>query len=1646
MSKTLNRLLASNGLFCVDGRTGSPRDIVGNITPTVVGAPAMLAGQGIRCPSFSAPGHYLNYGTGSQFDLADLTQPRSWLYMLRANTGGSLDAFGKDANTGRGWAVLHNMGAGQLSMVIVDAWVGGSYMTCPVALTSARTDVLACFTYNGSKTGAGMLGYRDPGVTAAAGSGSVSAAGIVEAGTGLRIGNNYGGYPGIVDAKLFAMFNRVLTPAEVSQMFVEIRRETPPGLLDAPKRKFSFPYRTLTPAQATAQGLVLDTDFVRRSDGKVRNLAPTAYAGTLVGNPVPDTEGMRFDGVDDLLNFGDVTELNGASKAVVDWSMLAMESSVTSGDVIWGKNVVANQRFNVEFANPTPSSSLFIRAENGSPANATSPAGTFGSKRWSRFTLAFDGTQATNAERLRLFVEGTQVALTFTGSIPATLFNSAGSPFVLANDGLGSANKSNIVVRSLRVRTGIALTAQQVRAEYLEGAKRLLLDGRLRADGSCPVSLTAITTANTKVPGTIWQTNATVPTGVKVLEDSSTRERYLWVNSGELVTVQSEAFGSWYFEFMSSDGANFETMVVASLPGRFNAAGNNGYVVYQTTSGIALYRITNGAVGAVVIPYSSPSVYAGKPCRCFLSRSPTGRFDLYANDGSGWALLGSGTDTTHTTSYWATHRAAFDSNRLGDFMHFQGAMTPQEAEQLGLIPSVPAPALLWTRTFTTTKQAQSWVIRATAGAQYTFDWGDGTTTVTVGNGADQTITHNYGTAGTRQIQFVMADPTKLIKFDCANNGLTGSLPSFAAATAMTAFLCNGNTFSGTLPSFNTCTQLTQFYCGSNSFTGAFPSFSACSLLNNVHIGINSFSGTLSSFNHCTGLKFFYCYYNSFTGTIPSFDACSQLIDLYVGSNQFTAFAGTVIATTCTTVLFETNQLPAAEVNKILAILVANLGARPANGTLQLHGTGNAAPTGQGLIDQDLLLAKPWTVITNALPSSVPNTLLWQGEYYDARATFNTQPVLVNGDFAVDANWTKGAGWTIPGGYAERSAEVSTTALSQAGALVAIGNRIAATWDIAQLSAGGEFGIVFGGGSVAIRHAATGTYADEGTVTGNTTLYMDAKGGTAGRIANIRNLRNLSLSSYKPAYVSGTYAGTLMAQATPAYMSWKSSTWSAIQYGSDGDYNRWSAAASAAKCMHDATGGTLIVCAIINALAGVGKKSFYADNCSNSSPNVGIVLFEEAGKLAFRIANGGAFDPALATAGVEVEEKKVYVFAARVAAGANGVRVAKNGTGVLTGTAAAPSAANPTNQLTFGSIGSAATAFDGVISDVHLANRVLTDAELRLVGERMFVKALGASGCTVLGPWTTTDTTQSWTFTVTSGQVFGVVWGDGTYDSYVGTGASQTVTHTYAAPGTYTLNWYFKPTSVTAFNGSNNALSGAVPSFAAYTQLTLFQLTNGTLTGSLPDLSASAATLQTYKVTSNQFSGSIPDMSAFTQLRFYWINSNLLTGSIPSFAACTNLRQFVVRSNVGLTGTLPSFAACPALTDFDVGSCVGLGGALPSFAACTALVNFDCQGNAFIGALPDFSTCPLGYFDVSNNAFTARVAGTIATSCTWWKAIGNALTQSTVDDVLADMATDIGSRPVGGVLDLSGGTNATPSAAGLANKAIIAARPWTVNTN
>lgn len=119
----------------------------------------------------------------------------------------------------------------------------------------------------------------------------------------------------------------------------------------------------------------------------------------------------------------------------------------------------------------------------------------------------------------------------------------------------------------------------------------------------------------------------------------------------------------------------------------------------------------------------------------------------------------------------------------------------------------------------------------------------------------------------------------------------------------------------------------------------------------------------SAFNKLKKLTQFYCSSNQLTGSIPSLSANTALSVFYCRSNQLTGWEGGTISSTLGDFQAQNNLLPVETINALLAAFVA-AGRNSGTRGLNLGGTGNAAPTGQGLTDKATLISRGWTVTTN----------------------------------------------------------------------------------------------------------------------------------------------------------------------------------------------------------------------------------------------------------------------------------------------------------------------------------------------------------------------------------------------------------------------------------------------------------------------------------------------------------------------------------------------------------------------------------------------------------------------------------------------------------------------------------------------------------
>ena len=466
---------------------------------------------------------------------------------------------------------------------------------------------------------------------------------------------------GLADvAVLFAgLCNRVLTGQEVSRVYDEWLNEG--FITDLPRRNFVQIPDTKPDWDYNAQGIVLDTDFSRRSDGKIVDNSPSNYAGTLLGNPMwMNDGGLNFkDGVNDYANFGNVTQLNGAPNFSFSQVVKLPSTGVVSLRGLWGKHDYGSTGYRVKLTANTNSPGPYVLQYYEYDAAGIATATTNSAVLRAGVAQHVMVTRQTGTPSVvTIYVDGVAYPTTLAGTFSAT------TSAALATFGLAMANWTVGGVAPLACEMQRArlwtptLTAAQVKADYLKFAQKLLLRETFE---DVPVTLAA----SVGVGAYIGQVR--VVSGTYKCSETSDGKRWLeCVTAGGCVLPQTEAFGTVHYKQLhhSVAGTTY-VMFEASLPAAWNAAGQNGYQLYNNIGGrVTFERVTNGAVGLDLF-YTVGSYVANDVMYDYwINRRPSdGRFTAYIQGGAftkptlidptgGSGSNPTASDVTYTTSKW----------------------------------------------------------------------------------------------------------------------------------------------------------------------------------------------------------------------------------------------------------------------------------------------------------------------------------------------------------------------------------------------------------------------------------------------------------------------------------------------------------------------------------------------------------------------------------------------------------------------------------------------------------------------------------------------------------------------------------------------------------------------------------------------------------------------------------------------------------------------------------------------------------------------------------------------------------------------------------------------------------------------------------
>ncbi len=764
---------------------GSGYEMVLGTAPTVVGSP-MMTGAALR----GKTGNNVNYGSAN-YNITDTTRPLTfvgvWTPLVSQNTSATTAYVSKYDNV-TGW--LFGYRAGRQGRLYLQSAGGILDVAATTTAVIAAQKYIVLVSYNGGLRGAGVS-FTVNGVP-------VGSSIIVDTLTAASVANaaTMSTFPSAAmsDLQMFAWIDAALTPSQMNDVYEMLASERPAR--SRSYRRIVAPYPGRTPAEYAANGPLYDTDM-STVNGKLVDLTPGNRVGTpsgtidTVAGPF-GSQAKEFWGGRYTLPAADPTMFRTNDWSVSCWVRSRDNSFGYILMIPTGSHYVAKDTPNNFRVSTTDSSNVQRLTQSSSN---TCPVGQL---------THFVGTRKlVNGTDLQetIIVNGLVVAQnTFAGvgvAIPAP-----SQPVVGATN--TGTSQLHAAVAQLRYRT-TAMTAAEARAEYVAG-DRTILDARLERTGATPVTPVAVTGAGQEIKGTPWTTGAAG--NWKLIEAAPVngvlgKRTISYSSSGDFIyAADTEAFGAWYFDVVFTTTADTYVNLVADKAAATVAP--LGYAVRFSSSGqVEMVRTTG--VGAAQLFFTAAGYLTnGVTYSCMVTRTVLGQFALWIKGGvyAEYTLMApagganpTAVDLTYTTSKYAVWNRNGGTGALGDFLHRSCALTPQEAQAKGLITGVPVFTQI-AGDFTTTKLAQSWTLKFTSGTQFYVDWGDGFVVPYIGTGADQVITHTYAGAGTYTVRWYTTTLANLQTFNGSGNVLSGTIPSFAAATGLVTLRLDNNAFSG----------------------------------------------------------------------------------------------------------------------------------------------------------------------------------------------------------------------------------------------------------------------------------------------------------------------------------------------------------------------------------------------------------------------------------------------------------------------------------------------------------------------------------------------------------------------------------------------------------------------------------------------------------------------------------------------------------------------------------------------------------------------------------------------------------------------------------------------------------------------------------
>ena len=181
--------------------------------------------------------------------------------------------------------------------------------------------------------------------------------------------------------------------------------------------------------------------------------------GGLIIPTFTNTKSVSFDGVDEYLQLNVISELIGVTNASVTCWVKDIDNKVGNA-MFWEQRYAANYVFTFRYDGAD--SKLKIQLRNGVISDYTS--GVVSVSGWHKFDIVLDCSLAS-ASRVKLYLDGVDTALVYTGTAPSTTQPNSSNFRVGRNSG---GNYLNGKIDEFAI-FDYSLSASEVTAQYNSG-------------------------------------------------------------------------------------------------------------------------------------------------------------------------------------------------------------------------------------------------------------------------------------------------------------------------------------------------------------------------------------------------------------------------------------------------------------------------------------------------------------------------------------------------------------------------------------------------------------------------------------------------------------------------------------------------------------------------------------------------------------------------------------------------------------------------------------------------------------------------------------------------------------------------------------------------------------------------------------------------------------------------------------------------------------------------------------------------------------------------------------------------------------------------------------------------------------------------